>query len=190
MTKKLITFRQKEYQQELNQGAKKLETWEKVIEQIEKVIAIPTSKEQYDSMLSRPLEYVMKSIDAEHRPNINIPIKTEKLIELLEIDLSGLKLAINQYNKHNGQLIWENNQVTAFTDKEKFMVYAETETELMKLDKTIKLIEAFKDFMLIENKEFPIHSNQRLHELRQATGNLINWENGELVPNDYWIKQK
>ena len=51
-------------------------------------------------------------------------------------------------------------------------------------------IEAFKGFMLIENKEFPIHCNQRLHELRQATGNLINWKNGELVPNDYWIKQK
>ena len=188
MVKKLITFRQNEYHKELNQSTNKLEAWEKVIEQIKTVITLPTTNEQYDLMLINPLEYVMETIDAKHRPNINIPISTDKLIEILEIDLSGIEVAITQYNKFNGQLEWVNNEVSVIIDKEKFMVYAETEKELQKLDVSKKLIEAFNTFMRIENPKFPEHATKRQYELKQATGNHITWENGKLVPNDYWIK--
>ena len=133
------------------------------------VIALPTTNEQYDLMLINPLEYVMQTIDAKHRPNINIPISTDKLIEILEIDLSGVEVAITHYNKFNGQLEWVNNEVSAIVDKEKFMVYAETKKELQKLDASNKLIEAFNEFMKIENPKFPVRENKRQHELKQAT---------------------
>lgn len=189
MVKKLITFKQNEYQKVLNQSTSKLEAWKKVIEQIKTVITLPVEKEQYNLLLENPLEYVKNSIDAKHRPNINIPISTDKLIEILEIDLSSVEIAITEYDKFNGQLEWVNNEVSAIVDKEKFRVYAETKKELQKLDSSNKLIEAFNEFMKIENPKFPVHENKKQHELKQAVNNRINWENGLLVPNDYWIKE-
>tara|TARA_R110000868_G_scaffold77551_21_gene221967 strand:- start:2309 stop:2884 length:576 start_codon:yes stop_codon:yes gene_type:complete len=191
MTKKLITFRSNDYQKAKAQGENKVNAWSEVEEQISKVIKVPEAKENYDIMLEQPLNFVMKAIDSEHRPNINIPIKTEKLIELLEIDLNPLKASITKYNKYLGILFLNAEGKVSFElDKELFKVYAENEKELQKLDKSIKLIEAFKDFMKIDNEDFPIHGNHKFHELKQATGHLLSYENGELIPNDYWIKKK
>lgn len=190
MTKELITFRKQDYQKAKIQGENKLNVWNEVIEQISKLIKVPTAQEDCNLMLKQPLNYVMNAIDSEHRPNINIPIKTEKLLELLEVDLSALKASITKYNKYSGKLFLNaEGEVSFELDEEPFKVYAETEKELQKLDASTKLIEAYKDFMRIDYPSYPIHVEHKLHELRQATGNLINWENGELVPNDYWIKR-
>ena len=188
--KKLITFKESDYRKALNQSENKLLAWSEVVEQVSKFIQVPNTSAEYRKMLNDALTYVIDAIDSKHRPNINIPIKTEKLLELLEIDLTPLKQALSAYNKHEGNLIVNDScEVSFVVDKEQFKVYAETETELKKLKASIKLIQAFDDLMLIENKDFKKYGNNKLHELKQATGNLIRWENGELVPSEYWIKQ-
>ncbi len=67
----------------------KLKGWETVYKEIDKLITIPSTKKQYDIMLSDPLNYVAKALDDLHRPNFNkLPISTEKLLELRKSMLS------------------------------------------------------------------------------------------------------
>lgn len=187
--KKLIRFEELEYRKAKVQSEKKLDAWYKVAEEVEKLITMPSTKQQNELLMSNPLDYVTKAIESVHRPNINIPVSTEKLFEMLEIDLAPLKKAIEGYSKLSGKLVWINStQISTITDKEKFMIYAETEKEIKRLDASTNLIDAFNGLMELEHIDFPNHQNYRLHELRKATGNIVNWENGELIPNAYWIK--
>lgn len=190
MIKKLITFNEIEYQKHIAQCKNKLEAWGMVSEEIKRLIVLPVTKNQYELMLLDPIKYVTEAIEAKHRPHITIPVSTEKLFELLEINLSPLKAWVVKYSKFKGKLVWvSSNEVTYIANKEPFRVYAETVKELAKLEATNRLIQAYNDFMKLEEPDFPKYSNHKLHELRQATGNMIAWENGKLVPFDYWIKK-
>ncbi|MBN2165481.1 MAG: hypothetical protein JW717_04320 [Marinilabiliaceae bacterium] len=190
MERKLIMFKEKEYQIFVNQSKSKLKAWNNVVEQIGYLIKIPTTKKQYELMMNNPLEYVTKAIESEHRPNINLPIRTEKLLELLEVDLNPLREAVKEYNKYSGELACISpNEVAFIVVEEEFNVYAETEKELNRLEASEKLIEAYNNLMKLEDKDFPKYSNHKLHELKQATGNLIRWENSQLVPNAHWVRQ-
>ena len=181
MKKQLIHFRKSEHQREVHQAKQKLSSWENVQNEVQKLIELPKNEEDFNNLLNEPLQYVKQTLDNIHRPKLNLPLTTDKILDLLEIDLSPLIASIEKYNSYRGQLVYDlKNGVEYLVDKEKYCEYAETEKQIERLNKAQSLIKAVKDIM----------GNEAItwYHLSRLTNNKVNLDGLDIAVNPYWIK--
>ncbi|APU09827.1 hypothetical protein A5M85_05895 [Cellulophaga lytica] len=186
MKKQIIDFKHNEYHSAKREATNRLNRWQIVKQEVEKLIELPKTKKQYDVLLDSPLEYVKNTLEALHRPSFNgLPISTEKILSMLEIDLTALELSIKEMNKHKGKLTFVvGNGVTTVVRKEDFQVYTQNENQLKQYKALQNLVEVSK--AIFKNGKLPEFN---MHHLAKFTDNRLHINNGTLEPNPFHIQQ-
>jgi len=186
MKKQIIDFQHNEYHTAKREATNRLNKWQIVQQEVEKLIELPKTKKQYDTLLNSPLQYVKQVLDDLHRPNFNgLPISTEKILSMLEIDLRALELSIIEMNKHKGKLSFVvGGDVSIVVNKEDYEVYIQNENQLKQYKALKNLVEVAKT--VFDNGELPEFN---MHHLAKFTGNRLHIKNGTLTPNPFQIQQ-
>jgi hypothetical protein len=185
MKTQLIDFKENEYQTALMYANRRLKAWNKVKAELEKLIELPNTKKQYDAMLDNPLQYAKQTLDDKHRPQFNgLPISTDKLLEMLDIDLAPLENSIKEMNVNEGKLTFTvGGGVSIVLNKEDFEVYTDNDAQLEQFNALQKFIDAAR---AIFDNGLPSHST---YHLERFSNNRIKMHNGDLRPCPYHLQQ-
>jgi hypothetical protein len=177
---KLIHYQKADHNRKQHLAQQQLKKFEKIKNEASKYIEIPTTNEGLTLILANPLDYVTNQIDIKHRPSINIPISKEKLLGLLEIDLSTLQGLLKDYK--GNYLTTDKNVVKTKDFRREFEHYTSNEDENKRLELSLRLIDAFSE-LTSDNSH-----HQKPHNLIQATNNKLRYDNG-LIPSLGYVKQ-
>ena len=132
-----------EYNRAVNTAKRKVKAFNKLLNEASAIIERPTKKKDIERFMDTPMSYVTQWIEQVHRKNINVPISTTKLIELLEIDLRPVQKAIEDFKALKGQLAVKDGKVIPNVNKDRYSYYTANENQNNRLDAVNDLINGY-----------------------------------------------
>lgn len=145
--------------------------------------------EDTESLLNCPLTHLETAIQTANP--MSIPIKIDKLLFLLDIDLKPFKALLKEYKRNPVKLTFTDNEVQAIRPKELGETYTETESQNKRYKELNNLLEAFKTAFKVETlTDGTIHNQRMLQQLQALSkGAYTFYQGGDLKPNAYNILQ-
>tara|TARA_R110002049_G_C9175452_1_gene562563 strand:- start:2175 stop:2876 length:702 start_codon:yes stop_codon:yes gene_type:complete len=164
-----------------NYEAKKhLGKFESIKSIVDGYVDLPTTDEGWTELVVNPLNYVKKYIELKHRPQINLPISSEKLMDLLGIDLSPIDRGMNGYDSRFLMVVDGVVMIRDYRGEFEYYTRNEEENERLKLCRT--LIESFTNII----DKYRLSGG--IHELSRTLSNRLRVENGELIPDHNFVR--
>lgn len=142
---KLISTNTPEYNRAKRLSELKLNAVETVISEAKKLIDLPDrTSDDFKEFLDNPVGYVTHKIHAKHSKSLSFKISKHKLLELMEIDMSGLLNATEIYNKSGGVIVVdEKGQLKSGINIESYKSYTKNNAENKRLELANQIINCF-----------------------------------------------
>lgn len=161
-----------------------------VLTEVNKIVPSPSNDEDLKQFIINPTIHLYNEIEKKYRSGINIPISTEKLIELLEIDTNGFKLALDKYNKFPNKkpLIVEDGKISYKCDIQMFEHWTTNQIQNERLEAVKGMIDNFyKVFTLPQGQGNGLVANSQPQFL-QLMGSKVTTGYGGIQPTHHWVK--
>ena len=133
-------------------------------------------------MLNAPIQYVKQVLDNKHRPNFNgLPIKIEKILDMLEINLAPLEIAVSKLKEFKAKLTFTVGSGVGYViNKEDYTMYTENENQNNELKLIQEWIEATYAMLGSSLDASGAYALVRVSE-------KILYGNGKVIPSYYYI---
>jgi len=162
----LISYDSQEHNKKQHSANLQLKKFEQIKVEASKYIDLPTTKEGLTEFLTNPLNYLTSQIEIKHRPSINIPISKEKLLDLLDINLSSLNAILNGYDSRL-LTVDDNNTIKTKDFRKQFETYTSNEAENKRLIEGNDMINSFVN---VGGKGY---NNANIHQLANILKDLV-----------------
>lgn len=168
----------------------KLELYYSLLEEATTMIE-PITQQSTGSFLKQPLQHLEQAI-IKANP-IDLPISTDKLLFLLEIDTTRFKEILKEYNSNPVKLHYKDWKVEVVEIENLGETYTKTLEQNVKYKEAIEMLDAYKAFFDVEVKQPTIHGSgknySKLQQLQKIVPEAFKLGNGNLTPSAYYILQ-
>jgi len=186
----VISIDYREYKLAEHQTRLKINTVDSILKEAKRFIEIPgKTTDDFQTFLNNPVQYVTDILYDKHSQGISFKISKHKLLELMEIDLSGLESASSIYNQHKGKIIIdENGNLKSGVNIEGYTSYTRTEADNNRLKLANDIISAYE-------RAYPYNKAITNGNVKQTFSPiLLNGTNKKnesvLVPCESWVLGK
>jgi hypothetical protein len=177
--KECIYFDELEYNRAMQEAEKQLDALENCRMEAMKYCEIGDLKAFEKDMIT----YVKEAIKEANKQLKDLDLSTNKILMLLDIDLSKLVSLTEAYYSISGNIEWQDDVPYIKVDKAAYQTFTENEEQ----NKRWRKVKAFMDAVHDLQKDFP--ANVRIGAFQIATNNLCigNIRNNKLQVNPAFI---